>query len=763
MHRRDGQGHGLLNKLSSVTGVLCWALLCIAAAVGPTLGAHPSAYQNVLVSFSMVFFPLLLIRAVLITLTSPGRRRALLTLVSGLALWSTGSMTLNTNQIPDVTKFPAPGEWLFLAAYLCLAAYLILDRTSRMTSAATTWLDAVVVCGGTTCVTASVLITPISSRFGASGLPLLVALLYPIIDLMLGVLVVGQIALRLRNDLLGSLQLVSGFVLFAFADGQFVLNLHTGTYSYSWIQDVAWGFGFAQLITAAARPTRTARALPRRQGPTVLVLSSAAAVLVLAFRPSGGFGPLLAVTAMVTLIAGGLRLAVALREANGAAEAFALSRTDDLTLLPNRRELRAKLDEAVARRKQFGLLILDLDGFKEVNDTLGHSAGDTVLQISAHRIRQLLPPEMLTARLGGDEFAVLAEGDEISLMEAAQQVIEVISAPLVVDGIELLIKASVGITVRGEGDTSVDLLRRADVAMYQAKRAEVGALVYDAHADDFSREKLELARDLRQGLTEGQMVLWYQPQIEASTGQLCGVEALIRWNHPQYGMLAPAVFLPAARRAGLMAQISEEVGRLAVNDLLNWRSDGLQMRVAINCAPPELLSGVFLPRLFERIDRAQLPGDSLVIEMTEDVFLSDPERARTIIADIRRHDVQVAIDDYGTGFSSLSYLRDLPVQELKMDRSFISAIRTDERSRMIVASTFSMAQALGVRMVAEGVEDAATAADLVAMGVDVLQGYHVARPMPAADIEGWIRRWRSMAHQVGSLRDAGPSSGSTAA
>jgi EAL domain-containing protein (putative c-di-GMP-specific phosphodiesterase class I) len=234
-------------------------------------------------------------------------------------------------------------------------------------------------------------------------------------------------------------------------------------------------------------------------------------------------------------------------------------------------------------------------------------------------------------------------------------------------------------------------------------------------------------------------VLWYQPQIDASTQTVCGLEALVRWQHPEYGLMPPVAFLPAARRAGLMQSMSEEIGRIAVADLARWQETGLTPRVAINCAPPELMSGIFLPRLYDMLKQAHVPASQIVIEVTEDSFLAEPERARSLLLDIRRQGFQVSIDDYGTGFSSLSYLRDLPVQELKMDRSFVATMRSDPRSRMIVASTFQMAAALGLRTVAEGVEDAATAADLVAMGVDVLQGYHLAQPMPPDQVEAWMR------------------------
>jgi len=424
-----------------------------------------------------------------------------------------------------------------------------------------------------------------------------------------------------------------------------------------------------------------------------------------------------------------------------------LSRSDDLTMLPNRRATLARLDDGLVADGPLALMILDLDGFKDVNDTLGHGAGDGVLQLVARRMRDAVSPDVLVARLGGDEFAMVLDNDDpIELMELAQNVLRAIRVPLEIDGIALTTDASIGITVRLDNDrASSELLRRADVAMYHAKQARIGALLYDPLSDDFSRQKLQLSEELRRGIAERQLVLWYQPQIGAASQQVCGLEALIRWNHPTQGLIAPGNFLPAARRAGLMQLLSEEVARLAIEDLRRWRAGGMTTRVAINLAPPELMSGIFLPYLYNLLETSGVPAEALVIEVTEDSFINEPERARAVLNDIRDHDLQVSIDDYGTGFSSLSYLRDLPIQELKMDRSFIATLLEDERSRMIVSSTFQMARALGLRTVAEGIEDAATAADLIAMGVDVLQGYYLARPMPPEKVEPWLRGRKSIA------------------
>jgi EAL domain-containing protein (putative c-di-GMP-specific phosphodiesterase class I) len=228
-----------------------------------------------------------------------------------------------------------------------------------------------------------------------------------------------------------------------------------------------------------------------------------------------------------------------------------------------------------------------------------------------------------------------------------------------------------------------------------------------------------------------------------------GVEALVRWWHPVEGLLSPIAFLPDARRSGLMPAVTEVVMTHVIADARRWVDAGFVFRVGMNCAPPELVGGQFLPQLFDAIDRSGLSGGSLLVEVTEDSFLADPERARDAMHELRAHDVQVSIDDYGTGFSSLAYLRDLPVQELKMDRSFVSTLAHDQRSLMIVQSTTQMAHALGMRLIAEGVENGGTGAALITMGVDVFQGYHISRPMPADDVAQWVRDW-SAAHCTGT-------------
>jgi len=735
-------------RLSFEMGVASWVVLVVGVAYTafrPGL-EDGTGIDNLVANLGLaVFFVLVVARLVMHGWSSREHgSRSLFVLAVSMLLWAAGSAGLTAGGKAALTRFPAPGEWLFIASYLTMAGFLVMDAGRRRSHAVIAWLDVAVICGATASLAGAVLLTPVAAGFGPSGVPLMVALLYPLADLVLGLLVVGQMILRLREASWRAAGLCLGFLLWMLADSSFVVNLSSGTYKFGPLLYAGWGGGIALIGASACLPRPDiVTGVRRRQGPTALVGASLVAVLVLAVRPTGVATWYVTLPAVITLGAAGTRMWFAMREALGAADAHEMAITDDLTRLPNRRAVLTRLDAEMRHHTPLALMLLDLDGFKEINDTLGHSAGDAVLEKVAARMRAALPSDVLLARLGGDEFAVVLGQDEpVALLETAQQVRDVLGRPLRVDELELAISASIGITVRSDDDTtSTDLLRRADVAMYQAKITKEGALLYDGSRDDFSRQRLRQVEDLRRGIASGELSVWYQPQIDAASGTVSGVEALVRWSHPREGLQLPAMFLPQARRSGMMLALSEAVIEMALADAARWTGNGLFLRVAVNVAPAELLGGLLLPHLFAAVDRAGLPPQVLVVEVTEDSFLADPERSRTVLQQIRAHGIQISIDDYGTGFSSLSYLRDLPVQEIKMDRSFVSSIRSDPRSKMIVQSTRHLAHGLGLRMVAEGVEDAATMDELSAMGVDLQQGFHIARPMPSAEVEGWIRRW----------------------
>lgn len=714
----------------------------VAGVVVVALGPHrqDGAVQAALLPVLVTFFGLLVAAVLVCAHARPGRRPAMLVLAGGVLAWAGGSAMLNAADTGAVQPFPTPGEVLFLLAYLGFAAFLLLDVPRRTDRATAVWLDTTVVCGGAAALASALVLTPLTGSMDTGGLAQLLSVLYPLLDLVLLTVVAAQLVLGERAAGLRTTLLLLAFAGLAAADASLLLADGVG-YSGDLALSVAWGGAFAVLVTAATVPRRQGEAGAGSQATGTLAAASLVALVVLVVRPVGQDGWYVTVPAVVTLVAAGFRMSLALQEARGRAAAVLLSRTDELTGLANRRALLTEAADRLATDSPMGLVLLDLDGFKEINDSLGHAAGDTVLETVGQRLRAELGPDAVPARLGGDEFAWLVTHDDpLTLLEQARAVSAALTVTQRVDDLDVTVRSSMGVTVRIPTDREAgDLLRRADVALYDAKSARGGVLLYDSSRDDFSRQRLRMAAELRRGVAEGQLVVHYQPQVDAHRRHVVGMEALVRWEHPEQGLLLPAAFMGPARRSGLMPALSEVVLRQVVLDVVAWRAQGLTFRVAMNAAPPELLGGTLLPSLYAALADTFLPPSALTVEVTEDSFLTEPERAREVLAELRAHGVEIAIDDYGTGFSSLAYLRDLPVQELKMDRSFVSTVLADPRSRVIVESTTQMAHAMGLRLVAEGVEDELTARALTAMGVDLLQGYHVARPMPGPDVAGWVR------------------------
>ncbi len=752
---RVGHRRRRLDRLESALALAPWVVLASGTTLAAfNLDAHGQIPEIILLPGLALTFLGLVLRLAVAAARRSERRSAQLALLLGLVLWALGSATVNSAPAGAQATFPAQGEWLFISAYVALAAHLVLDVAGRAKPSVPDWLEAVVISGGAVCLVALAVLAPFAEEFGRQGVGLLITLLYPVSDVVLMVVVVAQVALRKRTLSAGTFLAVGGLVVLTAADTfGTVVNLQQGTYAYGLLAAVCWCVGFLLVTDAAVRPRREPGSIGDDSafGAHATLAAAAVALGVLVVQPLESARLYVLVPATITFVAAGARLALALRDARTAAEAYRLSRTDELTGLPNRRAVVADLAAAMTRNDPLTVVLLDLDGFKEINDSLGHGSGDVLLQIIARRLRHALPDDVLAARLGSDEFAlVLAEGDPQAVAEHAVHVRPLVGRPKHHDGLEITVDCSAGIASRsGEMTTKGDLLRCADVAMTIAKRSGAGVVVYDPEHDEFSRDRLALAEELRHGLEKGQLAVWYQPQVEAGSGRVVSVEALVRWKHPTQGLLAPFAFLPVARRAGLMPRLTEVVLETAARDLAAWRRRGIDVSVAVNIAPPELLGGTMLPALTALMARHRVPTDRLIVEVTEDSFLADPEHARRVIGELRSRDVQVSIDDYGTGFSSLAYLRDLPLQELKIDRTFVANILADRRSWMIVSTTNQMAHGLGLRTVAEGVEDDDLRVELTRMGIDVLQGYHFARPMPADHLVEWLEA-RDAGHRAGA-------------
>ncbi len=448
---------------------------------------------------------------------------------------------------------------------------------------------------------------------------------------------------------------------------------------------------------------------------------------------------------------------------------------DALTGLPNRR---AFYDQAAVRLTEpshaSALLLLDLDGFKEVNDSLGHQAGDELLVHVGERLREQLREDDLVARLGGDEFAVLLDGvDSQQAVAAAQKLRRALALPCLLDGTAVRIQASIGIALspvalppgrgapgpgapglvaagRGsladvasvsagsQGSDLSRLLRRADIAMYLAKSAHSGEHVYCSSDGARSEDRLRTLVELERALTDGQLVVHFQPKVTLADGQVHGVEALVRWDHPTRGLVYPDAFLPLAEEAGLMPAVTTIVLDRALDQAASWHRDGRPLTVAVNLSASSLADLELPAQILAMLQSRGLPPWLLMLEITESALMTDRDRGHLILSRLRGHGIEIAVDDFGTGYSSLAYLRELPIDELKLDRAFVFPMADDARAVALVASTISLAHTLGMRIVAEGVEDQVALTELTRHGCDQAQGFLVSRPLPAVELGLWL-------------------------
>lgn len=414
---------------------------------------------------------------------------------------------------------------------------------------------------------------------------------------------------------------------------------------------------------------------------------------------------------------------------------------DSLTGLPNRTQLPDYLHTAIEEMCAYGglvaLLILDLDRFKEINDTLGHFTGDTLLRQVSTRLQQSLSPAAKMVRLGGDEFAVVLPAlQREAVMEAAAQLLDLVRQPFALEGLQVSIGGSIGIGFYPQhGRDTSSLMRCADVAMYNAKKTGSGYAVYDASADTHSPQRLALMTELRQGLREQQLVLYYQPKIHIERQELVGVEALIRWQHPRLGTLAPDQFIPLAEVTDLIQPLTHWVIETAVVQLRAWQAQGRHTRVAVNVSARNLMDVSLPRRIVSLLEKHGIAPEQLELEITESAIIHDPARALATLEAIHALGVRVSIDDFGTGYSSLSHLRKLPVSTLKIDLSFVTSMARNREDGAIVHSIIHLGHNLGLNVIAEGVEDERTLKLLQELKCDEAQGYLVGRPMSAAEIE----------------------------
>jgi diguanylate cyclase (GGDEF)-like protein len=429
---------------------------------------------------------------------------------------------------------------------------------------------------------------------------------------------------------------------------------------------------------------------------------------------------------------------------------------DTLTGLPNRLFFGERLEEAlVAAKGKVAVMLIDLDGFKDVNDTLGHVTGDAVLREVARRLGPFSNDNSLVARLGGDEFAVLASAaDDLAVEAACDQVLGVVTQPFAMEGLLFDIRASMGVAVApqyGRGRDATNLMRHADVAMYLAKEFGGGIRFYDPNEDHSTLRRLTLATELRRAMEREALEVWYQPVVQLGTGEVLSCEALLRWSHDQFGPVSPVEFIPVAESAGLIDPLTWWVLDQALSQLKEWRSMVPHLSVSVNLSARSLGTAGVPDHVARALERADMPPDSLTLELTESCMIYDPTTSARAMHNLKDLGVNLSIDDYGTGFSSLSRLKHLPFKDLKIDRSFVKEMINDKGDEAIVRSTIELARSLGRTVTAEGVEDQATLHRLATLGCHAAQGYYLARPLPVIECGTWLSAFVRWPSRVGSV------------
>jgi diguanylate cyclase (GGDEF)-like protein len=427
------------------------------------------------------------------------------------------------------------------------------------------------------------------------------------------------------------------------------------------------------------------------------------------------------------------------------------ARTDALTGLPNRLSFETALTAKLARTRQSGAVVMiDLDRFKEINDSLGHATGDRLLIEIGDRLRRFARSTDMIARFGGDEFAIMlghsTTDDAEDLTWRVEELHTILTGKVQLEGITFEIGASLGaVNWPEQGNDSTSLLRRADTAMYEAKRNQLGVLWYQPELDADAPRRLDLYLSVSNALLNDEFYVHFQPKVSLVDGRLTGAEALVRWTHPAHGPVPPAEFIPLVIQAGLIGRLTRLVFRRAAEAAAMLRSAGFEVPIAVNLTPRDLLDAGLIDDLVDILATAHVPASALQIEITENAMVVDFEMSVAVLEQLREMGITVAIDDFGTGYSSLQHLHRLPIDQLKIDRSFISRLTSDDSAAAIVRASVNLANDLGLVTVAEGVEDSHTLSAIALLGCSEIQGYLIGRPMAIHDLVWWAREWDPLA------------------
>ncbi len=696
----------------------------------------------------------------------------ILSYVIGQIIW-----TLNENVLHIAALFPSWADAGYLASYpFALLAILLLPRQKRpLTSRTRVVFDAVIAMIGIVTFSWYFVLGP-TIMHGTGSMPgRLVSTIYPLSTLSL---IFCLILLTVRNNERAmrpvTYLLFLAFAVIAITDTIYNFQQLQNNYQTGSLLDLGWPLGYlllglaARVLYVLPQPEPQAKENERtaeQNTPWQILIPYAwvptlGVLLLFIWRRGDHSSLVMGVVAGAVVLLGLVlvRQVVAVRElhslyVNNDALASAnmqleIQATHDaLTGLPNRSFLQRQLEQEAQTARESNipaaLLLLDLDRFKEVNDTLGHTVGDLLLQKIGPRLQSHLRPTDLIARLGGDEFAiVLPATDAAGAVHISRTLLGALDAPILVEDHAFAIGGSIGIALTPEhGFDVTTLLRCADVAMYVAKRSQGGHTVYSPQVDQHSPRKLALMSELRQAIADDRLLIYYQPKVSFSLGEMVGVEALVRWPHPVHGLIPPDDFIPLAERTGLIGPLTRWVLERAVRQCRDWEQAGLHINVAVNLSTHTMYDPQLLSTVTDLLQAYEVNPSRLTLEITESMLMNEPGQAQRVLADLRALGVSIAIDDFGTGYSSLAYLKRLPIDEVKIDKAFVIGlgVDADPADAAIVQAVVAMARPLQCEVVAEGVETVEAWTFLRELGCDLAQGYYFSSPLPTAALEQWAR------------------------
>jgi diguanylate cyclase (GGDEF)-like protein len=649
----------------------------------------------------------------------------------------------------DDVPLPSPADVGYLGFYVLMLATLAVVIRRRLPDM--TWavvLDSMVGALGASAVLA-VILDPILNTVldGPRSLAMALGAAYPLMDLLMVAAVIGIAATTGRSIGRGWGWLVLGLLTFTGADIGYALLELNSVYVVGTPLDASWALGIALIgiwVVIHGRNDDAASEATPVPSQAVPALATAASLLVLILGTQVRVDVLAVVLASLTLALAALPLVF--RQRIRLADVQRQARTDELTGLPNRRALYTDVPNRLVAsgRRRSAVLLLDLDKFKEINDSVGHESGDALLSQVAGRLSGELRAADLLARMAGDEFVMHVDNCGVEEARAvALKLRTALAKPYDLCGVTVHVNASIGISCYPEqGQDLTELLRKADMAMYTAKSTHSGHFVYDGGDIISGTNQSHTTQALNEALSGDQLLLHFQPKIDLGTGEVRGVEALVRWQHPDLGLLQPDDFLKRFEEAGLMPGLTDIVLGKALDQAAVWAGMGRPLTVAVNLSAPSIIDSGLPAQIGAMAAERGLSPSVLVLEITEDVLVGDRDRACGVLASLRKMGVRIAVDDFGKGYSSLSYLRELPIDELKLDKSFILSMTGDSRATALVVSTIDLAHSLGLDITAEGVEDAEAYRTLSDYGCDLAQGFYMSKAVPATELDDWLLNGR---------------------